>query len=147
MAWVESLLYSFDEAFGLVTRISLRAGKQTSSCSPEVAASVSTSVCNDVVNVRASGSQYKADASASSSDGDVNLTSCLLTLALEAPDQCYQRQLGRQAGRPIRKSMKPQKVSRVHVKLIPRLSWKAEGKTPPFSKIHSSKFAFIKGFK
>lgn len=49
MAWVESLLYSFDEAFGLVTRISLRAGKQTPSCSAEVTASVSTSLCDDAV--------------------------------------------------------------------------------------------------
>jgi hypothetical protein len=44
MAWVESLLYSFDEAFGLVTRVSLRAEKQMSSCWAEVTASTSASL-------------------------------------------------------------------------------------------------------
>lgn len=99
MPRVGSLLYSFDEAFGLVTRISLKAGKQTSGCSAEVTTSASASLgCS---NVWAFGSQYKAYVPVSGLDSDINLTSCLLSLVLEAPRQSYHRQL-LQSGKPYK---------------------------------------------
>lgn len=124
MAWVESLLYSFDEAFGLVTRVSLRAEKQMSSCWAEVTASTSASL------------QWYSD---------------VWAVGFQAEALCFQfrerykpyflstdpwsrgsrpvlSEATLQAVRPMRKSMKPQQVTGVLVKLIPCLSQKVEEK-------------------